>query len=69
MQPYQERVVQELKELRDRRKKLHAFIAASNQFHQLPEAEQDRLQLQLQAMLLYEGILEQRVKNFLKESQ
>jgi hypothetical protein len=63
MEPYQERVVAEKKELDDRLSKLVAFIGGTV-FLALPAAEQIRLADQSHAMQQYSDILGQRIAAF-----
>ena len=60
---FQERVMAEKRELDAKRSKLAAFIG-TDAHAALPEAEQDRLRLQLDAMNTYSVILGDRVVNF-----
>jgi hypothetical protein len=66
MQPYQERVVNELKELSEKREKLATFLAGppSSTLYSLPSDEQTRLRRQLDIMVQYEGILQERIDHF-----
>ena len=64
MQPHQERVVNELNELKEKREKLGAFIAASPVFTSLPIDEQSRLRRQFDIMISYEGVLQERIDYF-----
>jgi len=64
MQPHQERVVAELNELAERRKKLGQFIAGSSLFGGLPTDEQSRLRRQFDIMVQYEGVLQERIDHF-----
>ena len=63
MQPHQERVVTEKKELDEKREKLGAFIEGEI-FLSLPEAERGRLQQQAIAMARYSTILGDRIAAF-----
>lgn len=63
MQPHQERVVNERKELTDKREKLALFIGGKA-FNTLPDDEQSRLRRQFDIMLQYEGILQERIDHF-----
>jgi hypothetical protein len=63
MQPHQERVVVEKKELDDKREKLGSFIGG-NIFLTLPTEERDRLQQQAIVMTTYSDILGQRIAAF-----
>ena len=64
MQAYQERVVQEKKELDDKIDKLNTFSKVGF-FQILPSAEQLRLSYQLEAMRVYSSILNERIENFI----
>lgn len=67
MEPHQERVVQELKELREKREKLFRFIEANPAFRELPEDEKERLERQHHIMAQYEEVLQDRILHFRKE--
>ena len=62
--PYQERVVQEARELREKYSKLDLFIYCDNRFDDLPIDEQERLKQQEKAMLYYLTVLIERINNF-----
>jgi len=64
MKEYQTRVVNELKELTEKREKLGLFIDRNPIFETLPEAEQFRLRSQFDIMIQYEAILKDRIENF-----
>lgn len=64
MQPHEERVVAELKELAEKREKLALFIGESPIFATLPKDEQLRLGRQFDIMLQYEGVLQERIDHF-----
>ena len=66
MQPHQQRVVAELKDLTEKREKLGAFIAGAgnNLFAGLPADEQTRLRRQFDIMVQYEGVLQERIDHF-----
>lgn len=63
MQPYQERVVQEKKELDEKLAKLDAF-GRTEQYTLLPVDEQGRLNRQHSIMEQYSQILQERINNF-----
>lgn len=63
MQPHQERVVAEKKDLDDKRIKLGAFIDGKI-YPVLPEAERNRLTQQAIAMTTYSTILGERIAAF-----
>lgn len=65
MLAYQERVVEERKELHERLVKLREFNAGAI-FSRLPEAERGRLTRQCMAMTTYLGILNERISAFEK---
>lgn len=64
MQPHQQRVVDEKKELDDKLNKLKAFIEANPIFKALPEDERGRLGRQFDVMAEYSSILSQRIVAF-----
>lgn len=66
MQPHQQRVVDELRELSDRREKLQAFIAGASNgvFEKLPSDEKERMRHQKDIMVQYEDILKERIDHF-----
>ena len=63
MQPHQERVVAEKRDLDDKIQKLTAFIGGTI-FANLPDDERSRLSIQLQHMNGYSEILSQRIAAF-----
>jgi hypothetical protein len=63
MQPHQERVVAEKKELDDKLSKLNAFLTGTT-FSTLPEDERQRLQRQSKLMGQYSGVLGERITAF-----
>lgn len=63
MQPYQQRVVQEKKDLDDKCEKLDSFLA-STPFDQISLAERNLLRTQLMVMALYSEVLDQRIALF-----
>lgn len=63
--PHQQRVMQELAELEDKRGKLEAFLD-NPIFKGLPEDEKERLVRQLSCMGEYSGILRERIAAFPK---
>lgn len=63
MEAYQQRVIDEAKELSGRITKLDLFIG-SPLFESLDPAEQFRLRTQISVMHVYASILEERVQNF-----
>ncbi len=64
LSPHQQRVVDELDELNDKRLKLVAFIDESPIFKKLDKLEQGRLLSQSSAMTTYADILQQRIAAF-----
>lgn len=64
MQPHQERVVTEKKELDEKLDKLKDFIETGSIFKTLPADEQLRLNRQFDAMAEYSHILGQRIEAF-----
>lgn len=63
MQPHQERVIAEKKELDERGDKLDQFIL-SDKFGTLPAAEQERMKRQLEIMAKYSEVLGERIAAF-----
>lgn len=63
MQPHQERVIAEKKELDERGNKLDQFIL-SEKFGTLPAAEQERMKRQLEIMGKYSEVLGERIAAF-----
>jgi len=63
LQPHQQRVVDEKKELDDKRGKLIVFFNTPI-FADLEQSEKDRLRLQHSVMKLYSEILGQRIAAF-----
>jgi hypothetical protein len=66
MEPFQQRVVEERRELYDKCEKLNAFIP-TQMFQQLPIAEQVRMRMQLLIMNQYAQILAERIAEFHKK--
>lgn len=64
MNPHQQRVVEEKKELDEKLDKLKAFIETSSVFKALPADECGRLGKQFDAMAEYSSILSQRIAAF-----
>ncbi len=63
MQPFQQRVVDEKRELDDRLSKLQVFLAGG-QFNGLDAAEKDRLCRQESLMSAYSNVLRDRIAEF-----
>lgn len=63
MQPWQQRVIDEKKELDEKLKKLLVFISGE-EFRKLPWQEATLLKQQALAMGKYASILEERIANF-----
>lgn len=63
-EPHQVRVVNELRDLEEKREKLQIFTAGQT-FGKLPEAEQGRLKQQAGYMTQYAQVLRDRIKAFL----
>lgn len=61
---YQQRVVDELNYLNDRRAALKTFIETSKDFWKLPQQERELMRLQVGAMDVYAFILYKRVESF-----
>jgi hypothetical protein len=66
MQPHEERVVEELKDLKERLRKLDLFIAGNPHFEALPADERMRMRDQSRAMEKYAAILQERIDHFPK---
>lgn len=64
LQPHQQRVVDEQKELDAKIDKLKAFIMESPIFQKLPDAERSRLNQQYDVMVVYSRILGARIEAF-----
>ncbi len=64
MQPHQERVVSEQKELAEKLVKLREFISSSPVFQRLQVDEQARLKTQEFHMSMYWRVLGDRIANF-----
>lgn len=62
--PHQQRVVDELKELKDKRIKLLSFIQESDVFKTLDQTDKDLLTEQYEAMTWYDVILTKRIERF-----
>ena len=63
MEAYQQRVVEEKRELDMKRDKLTEFLKSPNRIR-VPQHEQDCLTLQLAAMEVYSSILAERIVHF-----
>ena len=66
MQPQEERVDSEQKELGDKHVKLREFIASNPIFQKLPRDEQERLKTQEFHMSMYWRVLGDRIGEFPK---
>lgn len=64
MQPHQQRIVDEKKDLSEKLDKLKTFIETSAVFKGLPQDEQGRLNRQFDVMAEYSSILGQRIEAF-----
>lgn len=62
--PHQQRVVDELKELKEKRTKLLEFIQQSDVFKVLEQIDKDLLTEQYEAMVWYDVILTKRIERF-----
>lgn len=62
--PHEQRVVDELKELKDKRTKLLSFIQHSDVFKTLEQIDKDLLTEQYEAMTWYDVILTKRIERF-----
>jgi hypothetical protein len=63
MQPFQQRVVEECRELRGKLDKLNQFVQ-TEMFNQLPSDERDRLMKQRSIMDEYAAVLDARIGAF-----
>jgi hypothetical protein len=63
VEPYQQRVIDEKKELDEKRENLELFFVTSK-FARLEQAEQDRLKIQSKIMEAYSDILQLRIVAF-----
>lgn len=63
LSPFQERVAEEVRELRTKLDKLNQF-AQTEMFNQLPEEAKARLQRQRGIMSAYADVLDERIANF-----
>lgn len=63
LQPHQQRVVDEKRELDDRIEKMNAFFRTPT-FHGLDAAEQGRLSRQAGIMMQYSAVLSERIAAF-----
>ena len=63
MQPHQQRVLDEKKELDEKREKLGEF-KQTDRFAALPWQEQERLNTQAHIMTMYSAVLGERIANF-----
>jgi hypothetical protein len=64
--PFQKRVIEEAQDLNDKIAKLRVFLATCNRpgCPQVPADEVDRLQRQLDIMVSYVAVLEERIAAF-----
>lgn len=67
MQPHEQRVIDEKNALDTKMDALYAFTY-QEVYRNLPKKEQKLLALQFNAMVVYSGILAQRIENFNQES-
>jgi hypothetical protein len=63
MQPFQQRVVGECRELRGKLDKLNEFVQ-TEMFNQLPHVEKGRMLRQRSLMSDYADVLDERIANF-----
>lgn len=63
MQPFQQRVVEECRELRGSLDKLNQFVE-TEMFNQLPHVEKGRMLRQRSLMNDYADVLDERIANF-----
>jgi len=66
MQPHQQRVIDEQRDLDERIAKLAKFVE-SPPFKSVPYAEQGRMSDQLEVMLIYSSILGERIADFISQ--
>lgn len=64
LQPHQQRVVDEHKELKERHSKLWDFIMENPIYLTLPDEEKADLKIQLDAMATYVDVLQRRINRF-----
>lgn len=64
LQPHQQRVVDEYKELQERTSKLGAFILDNPIYLSLEQVEQEDMKIQYDSMCIYVDTLERRIKRF-----
>lgn len=64
MQPFQERVIQEKKELDEKLAKLETFVFRNPTFFDVPSDERLRMAKQYCIMYDYSNILAERIANF-----
>jgi hypothetical protein len=63
MQPFQQRVIEERRELRDKLDKLNEFVETA-MFNKLPHVEKGRMLRQRSLMADYAEVLDERIANF-----
>jgi len=63
MQPFQQRVIEERRELRCKLDKLNEFVE-TEMFNQLPHVEKGRMLRQRSLMADYAEVLDERIANF-----
>lgn len=68
LEPHEERVLDELADLREKHKKLSAFLGTTG-FAKLDTTAQVLLRMQSAVMVHYADILEQRINHFGKASE
>ena len=64
LEPHQQRVVDEHKEVREKTSKLGTFILDNPTYQNLPEEEREDMKIQYDAMCIYCDALERRIKRF-----
>lgn len=64
MKEYQQRVIEERNDLKDRATKLSNFIGLSDLFDDIDPEEQERMKVQNDIMWQYFEVLESRIANF-----
>lgn len=68
MEPYQERVIEEKRELDDKIEKLKTFMN-DEVFDELPQKEKENMSIQLSAMFTYSSALKSRIEAFEEADQ
>tara|TARA_R110000824_G_scaffold203915_2_gene388634 strand:+ start:884 stop:1093 length:210 start_codon:yes stop_codon:yes gene_type:complete len=69
MNTYQQRVIEEKKELDERAEKLSDFIGLFGAFESIEEDEQERMKVQNDLMWQLSAVIGERIANFKPESK